>query len=110
MRTPPSVSHAASGAGAETLRRLAANAVARLNLGAAAVLLDGAGHPPVHTSGAPEHQQALLAALLHLGPPLRHARNAGETRTFRALPTGQPSLVPEPSLALVPLATPGEAP
>jgi len=43
MRTPLSVSDAASGPGAETLRRLAANAVARLNLGAAAVLLEGAG-------------------------------------------------------------------
>jgi diguanylate cyclase (GGDEF)-like protein/PAS domain S-box-containing protein len=110
MRTPLSVSDAASGAGAETLRRLAANAVARLNLGAAAVLLEGAGHPPVHTSGAPEHQQALLAAILHLGPPLRDARNAGETRVFRTLPTGQPSLVFGPSLAIVPLPNPGEAP
>ena len=110
MRTPPSVPDAASAAGAETLRRLAANAVARLNLGAAAVLLEGAGHPPMHASGAPEHQQALLAAILHLGPPLRDARTAGETRTFRALPTGQPSLVAEPSLAVVPLADPGGAP
>jgi diguanylate cyclase (GGDEF)-like protein/PAS domain S-box-containing protein len=110
MRTPQSVSDAASGPGAETLRRLAANAVARLNLGAAAVLLDGAGHPPMHASGAPEHQQALLAALLHLGPPLRDARNAGDTRTFRALSISQPSLVPEPSLAIVPLPNPGEAP
>jgi diguanylate cyclase (GGDEF)-like protein/PAS domain S-box-containing protein len=104
MRTTPAATETELPARAESLRRLCASVVARLNLGAAAVLLDGATRPPVLASGAPEYQQALLNALLHLGPALRDARGTGAPVLPRRAD------LPGASLAIVPLAHPGDAP
>jgi diguanylate cyclase (GGDEF)-like protein/PAS domain S-box-containing protein len=73
MRTLPQTPELAPGAltaEAEILSRLPADTVARLQLGAAALVPD-AGGAPLHTAGAPELQQVLLRAILHHGASLR---------------------------------------
>ncbi|HEU0299843.1 MAG TPA: EAL domain-containing protein [Longimicrobium sp.] len=110
MRTPHSILdepspgvHAADG---EILRRLAGTAVARLHLGAAAVVLDD-GDAPFHVEGAPALQQLLLGVILHHRAALRRAADG----TARVLgPVGQTPAAPEASLAIVALALPDGEP
>ena len=107
MRTPsPTLEPQPTGVdpdAAAVLRRLAADVAARLELGAAAVVLDPT-EAPLHTAGTPEHQQALLGLILHDRAALRQAP-AGAARILH-LPPGQPPALAAGSLALVPLALP----
>jgi diguanylate cyclase (GGDEF)-like protein/PAS domain S-box-containing protein len=109
MRTPSHDTESAPRAHADTtdvLRRLAASAVDRLELGACAVVLD-ADPAPLHTAGDAALQQALLALVLRHRATLRHGP-AGAALVLGALP-GEPARHGA-SLALVPLALPdGEA-
>jgi diguanylate cyclase (GGDEF)-like protein/PAS domain S-box-containing protein len=111
MRTLPPLPESATGAHsaeAEILCRLADDAVARLRLGAAAVVLEAAD-APLHTTGAPALQQMLLGVVLHHRAALRQAP-AGSARVVGTPPVPQPAGAPEASLAIVPLALPdGEA-
>jgi diguanylate cyclase (GGDEF)-like protein/PAS domain S-box-containing protein len=111
MRTPSSTPESSPGVPAtagEILRRLADTAAARLRLGACAIVPD-TGEAPLHTAGAPEHQQRLLELILHHRPALRQAA-AGEARVLRRPAGNPPSASPDPTLAIVALALPdGEA-
>ncbi|HEX6372104.1 MAG TPA: EAL domain-containing protein [Longimicrobium sp.] len=75
--------------------------MARLQLGAAALVLD-TGEAPLHAEGTPELQQVLLGVILHHRAALRMAP-AGAARVVGPPPAQAPSL-PEASLAIVPLA------
>jgi diguanylate cyclase (GGDEF)-like protein/PAS domain S-box-containing protein len=105
MRTPspdPELPSAAQ-SGGEILRRLAAAAVARLRLGACAVVPD-ADEVPLHTEGTPAHQQALLDLILHHRAALRQP-TAGEARVLRR-PTGDwTGASPDAAFAAVALVT-----
>jgi diguanylate cyclase (GGDEF)-like protein/PAS domain S-box-containing protein len=111
MRTLESTPETAPGAPAsdgDILHRLAADAVARLHLGAAAVVLDAA-EAPLHTVGAPELQQVLLGIILHHRAALRQGP-AGTARIIGSPPVPQPAAFPDASLAIVPLALPDGQP
>ena len=104
MRTPSPPPESAPGthAAGSILRRLADTAVARLRLGACAIVPD-AGGAPLHTAGAPAHQQVLLDLILHHRAALRQAA-AGEARVLRR-PTGDwVDAAPGPAFAIVALA------
>ena len=111
MRTSspdPDPSPAADAADRETLRALAGAALARLRLGAAAVLLEE-GDAPVHAEGAPRHQQVLLGLILHHRAALRGGP-PGRVRLLTPPPDGPDRLLAPDSLAIVPLALPDEPP
>jgi diguanylate cyclase (GGDEF)-like protein/PAS domain S-box-containing protein len=110
MRTPSHESHvpsAAPAAGGEILHRLADAAVARLGLLACAIIPD-TGEVPLHTVGAPGHQQQLLELILHHRAALRQAA-AGEARVLRGPDGDGAGASPEPAFAVVSLALSDEA-
>ena len=105
MRTPTPAPESPSGphaAGSEILRRLAATAAERLQLGACAVIPDAAD-APLHTAGAPEDQQLLLDLILHHRAALRQAA-AGEARVLRRPAPEQAGASSAPAFAIVSLA------
>jgi diguanylate cyclase (GGDEF)-like protein/PAS domain S-box-containing protein len=105
MRTQPHptpVEAPAPTAQGEILSRLAADAVARLNLGAAAICLEAAD-APLHTAGAPELRQLLLGLILHHRAALRQAP-PGTARVLGPPPAGSAPAYPDASLAIIPLA------
>jgi diguanylate cyclase (GGDEF)-like protein/PAS domain S-box-containing protein len=105
MRTPsPNPESPSAAHGGEILRRLAANVVARLQLGACAFLPDAAD-APLHTEGAPAHQQALLEVVLHHRAALRQAA-AGEARVLRRPAGDWTGAFPEAAFAAVSLVMP----
>ena len=106
--TTPDTAPGAHPADGDILYRLAADAVARLRLGAAAVVLDAA-EAPLHTAGAPELQQVLLGIILHHRAALRQGP-AGAARIIGSPPVPQPPAFPDASLAIVPLALPDGQP
>jgi diguanylate cyclase (GGDEF)-like protein/PAS domain S-box-containing protein len=110
MRTPSlhpePLTGASPAAGGDILHRLTADAVARLHLGACAVVLHAA-EAPLHTAGAPELQQVLLGVILHHRAALRQAP-AGTARVLGPPPVEQAAHAPEASLAIVPLTLESE--
>jgi diguanylate cyclase (GGDEF)-like protein/PAS domain S-box-containing protein len=86
----------------EILRRLAADAVARLGLGAAAVCLEAAD-APLYTAGAPDLQQQLLGIILHHHAALRRG-TPGVARVLSRPDEGPGAVLPQGAFATVPLA------
>jgi diguanylate cyclase (GGDEF)-like protein/PAS domain S-box-containing protein len=97
--------HPATG---DILRRLAADTVARLDLGACAVFPD-AGDAPLYTAGLPEHEQVLLGVILHHSAALREAR-AQPARVLNPPDLGAAPAFAPGTLALAPLAQPDGPP
>jgi diguanylate cyclase (GGDEF)-like protein/PAS domain S-box-containing protein len=111
MRTLSSTPESSPGmhpGGGEILRHLAETVVTRLRLAACAIVPE-TGEAPLHTAGAPEHQQVLLELILHHRAALRQAAD-GEARVLRR-PTGDwTDAAAEPPFAIVGLTLPdGEA-
>ena len=108
MRTPSRTladpAPAAPAADGEILRRLAGTAVARLHLGAAAVVLQDAD-APYHVEGAPAPRQVLLGVILHHRAALRQAP-PGAVSVLG--PIDPSTAYADASLALVGLALEGE--
>ncbi|WP_420125532.1 putative bifunctional diguanylate cyclase/phosphodiesterase [Longimicrobium sp.] len=104
MRTlpqTPELTPGAFSAAGEILSRLPADAVARLQL-AAAALVPEAGGAPLHTAGAPELQQVLLRVVLHHGTSLR-AGAVGRAHVLSP-PQGLDAGLADASFAVVRLA------
>ncbi|HEX2210857.1 MAG TPA: EAL domain-containing protein [Longimicrobium sp.] len=86
----------------EILHRLAADAVARLQLGAAAIVPESP-EAPLHSAGAPELRQVLLGLILHHRGALR-VGTPGVARVLSRPDEGPGAVFPEGAFAIVPLA------